>query len=147
MAMIRSLPDDYASFVSSLLVMDKLEKSAIHRLSTQRKHKGDVVLRLRLLIKHSALVLNPPQLYIVISVTEMGIYFQKCYKYLKAQKDAKKPRSQKKDKARAAAEDVSKVQESAGVVSLHTTTHPKLIMIGMQTQGPISYDPTSSLAY
>ena len=31
MAMICSLPDDYSSFVSSLLLMDKLEKSAIHQ--------------------------------------------------------------------------------------------------------------------
>jgi hypothetical protein len=54
-----------------------------------------------------------------------GHILSKCYKYLKAQKDVKKPRSQKKDKARAVAEDVSKVQESAGVVSLHTTTTSK----------------------
>jgi gag-polypeptide of LTR copia-type len=31
MAMICSLPDDYLSFVSSLLLMDKLEKSTIHQ--------------------------------------------------------------------------------------------------------------------
>ncbi|KIM85859.1 hypothetical protein PILCRDRAFT_65745 [Piloderma croceum F 1598] len=40
MAMIRSLPDDYSSFVSSLLLMDKLEKSTIqqafHTEETQR---------------------------------------------------------------------------------------------------------------
>jgi len=42
MAMIRSLPDDYSSFVSSLLLMDKLEKSTIqqafHTEETQRHH-------------------------------------------------------------------------------------------------------------
>jgi len=45
MAMIRSLPDDYASFVSSLLVMDKLEKSAIHQAfhteETQRRRRAE----------------------------------------------------------------------------------------------------------
>ena len=46
MAMIRSLPDDYSSFVSSLLLMDKLEKSAIHQAfhteETQRRCRAEI---------------------------------------------------------------------------------------------------------
>ena len=45
MAMIHSLPDDYSSFVSSLLLMDKLEKSTIqqafHTEETQRCHRSE----------------------------------------------------------------------------------------------------------
>jgi hypothetical protein len=125
MAMIRSLPDDYASFVSSLLVMDKLEKSTIqqafHTEETQRRRRAETESSDKAL----STVPQPSTNLHCDFCDRDGHILSKCYKYLKAQKDAKKPHSQKKDKARAAAEDVSKVQESAGVVSLHTTTTSK----------------------
>jgi hypothetical protein len=122
MAMICSLPDDYASFVSSLLVMDKLEKSAIyqafHAAETQRRCCAETEFSDKALN-----TVSQPSTTLHCDFWDRNRHIlSKCYKYLKAQKDAKKPCSQKKGKVAAAAEDVSKVKESAGVVSLHTTT-------------------------
>ena len=129
MAMIRSLPDDYSSFVSSLLLMDKLEKSTIqqafHTEETQRRRRSET--------DESAAALSTSSKSSSKEHCDFcdrdGHTLPKCFKYQKAQKEAKKPRFQNKDKARAAAEqsqDTSKVQETAGrVVSLHTTTTTK----------------------
>jgi len=126
MAMIRSLPDDYSSFVSSLLLMDKLEKSAIHQAfhteETQRRRRAEIEQ-----ISSDKALSTVPQTSTTLHCDfcdKPGHIIAKCYKYIKAQKDAKKPRF-KKDKARAVAEDASQIKETAGVVSLHTTTTSK----------------------
>jgi len=48
MAMIRSLPEEYSGFVSSLLLMDKMDKATIQQPSIQRKHNIVVALKQRI---------------------------------------------------------------------------------------------------
>jgi len=128
MAMIRSLPDDYSSFVSSLLLMDKLKKDIIHQAfhteETQRRRRAETEDS-----TSTALNISNSSSGNCGFCDKPGHTMDKCYKYQRAQKDARKPRSKNKDKARAVAEqthDASNVQETAGrVVSLHTTTTSK----------------------
>ena len=111
MAMIHSLSDDYSSFVSSPLLMNKLEKATIHQAfhteETQRRRRAETEdnssadKALSTLSKSTLHCDNKPG-------HNIGI----CFKYEKAQKDAQKPRFQKNNKARAVAEqlqDASKI--------------------------------------
>jgi hypothetical protein len=45
MTLIRALPDEFSAFASSLLLLDKLEKSTIHQAfvteESQRRHRAD----------------------------------------------------------------------------------------------------------
>jgi hypothetical protein len=119
MTMIRALPSDYANFVSALLLKDKLDKSmiieAFQTEETQRRRRSDTedtpTSNKALAAsssshshshKHSTLMCN--------FCEKPGHTQEKCWKYEKAMKEARKPRPP-------AAKPVQETKEFAGQVS------------------------------
>ena len=126
MAMICSLPTEYSNFVSSLLLMDKLDKStvqqAFHTEETQRRHRSEIEDQGPSDKALNTMSKNIKDL-ICAFCNKPGHNQEKCFKYKRAMENARKPRPpRKKGGAKVATEqpDLSYVEETAGKVSLQT---------------------------
>jgi len=138
MTMIRALPDDYDNFVSSVLLLDKLDKEVIIQAfqteETQRKRRSDAESTTPSAKALAAITPTPHNHSHNHSNTEKcdfcgrnGHTQAKCWKFEKAQKEARKPRP--KQNANAAKEsnpDPNTVKEYAGKASFKTTTPSQL---------------------
>jgi transposase InsO family protein len=123
MAMIRALPSDYANFVSSILLMDKLDKDTIIQAfqneENQRTHRSETESG----AADKVLAASTLQELICEFCHLKNHLMKDCFKYEKAKKEARKPRPKKAANTTAAqATAHDNVKEFAGKVSFRSTT-------------------------
>jgi hypothetical protein len=125
--MIRSLPDEYSSFTSSLLLLDKLEKDKLQAFQneTNRSCRPDAILSSTSLVTSSP----PPSSSSPCDFCSIPGHIQaNCFRYKKAMLNAKED-VQKKGSKRPKAEGrvhSSITEESAGNASPHDPSHSPL---------------------
>jgi len=128
MAMIRALPEDYNNFVSSLLIMNKLDKDNIlqafqaeenqRRRRSEQDNSSPSDKALAATSHHHSTSANCE------FCDRPGHTLPQCFKFKKAQEQAKKPCFTPKDKANSASASPANTQETAG----HVSPSPPLLL-------------------
>jgi len=122
MAMIRALPEEYSSFTSSLMLLDKLDKAtlqqAFHTEETQRRRRAEIE------GASIALAKSHHSLHCTFCKKD-GHVMKRCYAFIRAQAKASKHMDQKKESAQkteTGSANIVEVVESAGSASSQSST-------------------------